>query len=55
MATSGYCRVIATSVVVFIFSLGTSSWPQDFRRSHRDAWGPRYKAAPRGGQMQRRV
>ena len=54
MTTSGYCRVIATSVVVFIFSLGTSSWPQDFRRSHRDAWGPRYKAAPRGGQVQRR-
>ena len=54
MTTSGYCRVMATSVVVFIFSLGTSSWPQDFRRSHRDAWGPRYKAAPRGGQVQRR-
>ena len=54
MTTRGYCTVMATSVVVFIFSLGTSGWPQDFRRSHRDAWGPRYKAAPRGGQVQRR-
>ena len=54
MTTRGYCTVMATSVVVFIFSLGTSGWSQDFRRSHRDAWGPRYKAAPRGGQVQRR-
>ena len=54
MATRLYCRIMATTVVVFVFSLSTSVWPQGFIRTHRDAWGPRYKAGPRGGQAPRR-
>ena len=54
MATRGYCRVMATSVVVFIFSFSAAVWAQGFPRGHRDAWGPRYKAAPKGSQILRR-
>jgi PAP2 superfamily len=54
MAARGYCRVMATTVVVFICSFGTSVWPQGFPRGHRDAWGPRYKTASRGSQTPRR-
>ena len=43
-----YCRLMATIVAVFIFSSSASLWAQGFPRGHRDAWGPRYKAAPRG-------
>ena len=54
MTTMGYCRVMATTMVVFICSFNTSVWPQGFSAGHRDAWGPRYKAAPRGSQISRR-
>jgi len=54
MTTRDYCRLLATTAIVFIFSLGTSVSSQDFPLSHRDAWGPRYKSAPRDGQVQRR-
>jgi hypothetical protein len=54
MTTRGYCRVMATTMVVFICSFNTSVWPQGFSAGHRDAWGQRYKAAPRGSQISRR-
>ena len=33
MATKVYCRILATTVMVFVFSLGNSVWPQGFPRS----------------------
>ncbi len=54
MANRGYCRVMATTVVVFIFSLNSSVGSQGFPKGHRDALGPRYKAAPGGSQIPRR-
>ena len=54
MTRRSYCRAMTTTVVVFIFSFGTSVWPQGFSRGHRDAWGLRYKAAPKGSQILRR-
>ena len=53
MTARDYCRVMTTTVVVFICSFGTSVWPQGFPRGHRDALGPRFKAAPGGRQMPR--
>ncbi len=47
MTTRGYCRAMATTVVVFIFSSGASLCAQGFPRGHHDALGPRFKAAPR--------
>ena len=54
MDNRGYCRVMATTVVAFIFSLTSSVWSQGFPRGHRDALGPRYKTAPEGRQIPRR-
>ena len=51
MATKFYCRIMATTVVVFVFSFVTSVWPQGFPRGHSDALGPRYKAAPQRSQI----
>jgi hypothetical protein len=39
-------KLLAATIGIFILSLGVSVWAQGFFRGHRDAWGPRYKAAP---------
>ena len=54
MATTSCCRLMAALVAAFIFSSSASLWPQDFPRGHRDALGPRYKAAPGGSRIPRR-
>jgi PAP2 superfamily len=54
MSTSCYCRITATTVLAFIFSFGPNVWAQGFPRGHRDALGPRFKAAPRSSQQPRR-
>jgi hypothetical protein len=54
LSIEGYCRVMATTVVVFIFSLTSSVWSQGFPRGHRDALGPRYKDAPGDHRIPRR-
>src|SRR5215510_4948333 len=54
MAARLYRRIMATTVAVFVFNLSNSVWPQGFLRAHRDAWGLRYKAGPRGSQAPRK-
>ena len=54
MAARLYCRIMATTVAVFVFNLSTSVWPQGFLRAHRDAWGLRYRVGPRGSQAPRK-
>jgi hypothetical protein len=54
MAATTLCRLITAILAVFIFSSSDSLWAQGFPRGHRDAWGPRYKAAPKGSQIRRR-
>lgn len=49
MIRRSYCRAMATTVVVFIFSSSAGLWAQGFPRGHHDALGPRYQAAPRQG------
>jgi hypothetical protein len=52
MTARGYCRLMATTVIVFIFSFTGVLWAQGFPRGHRDALGPRYDAAPGGSHSQ---
>ena len=54
MTPTNLCRLITAILAVFIFSSSASLWAQGFPRGHRDAWGPRYKAAPKGSQILRR-
>jgi hypothetical protein len=54
MTTKRYCRITTTTVLAFIFSFGPMVWAQGFPRGHRDALGPRFKAAPGHGQPPRR-
>jgi len=54
MSTRCYCRIMATTVLVLVFSLGPMVWGQGFPRGHRDALGPRFNAAPGHRQQPRR-
>jgi hypothetical protein len=54
MSTQCYCRIMATTVLVFVFSFAPMVWGQGFPRGHRDALGPRFKAAPGYRQQPRR-
>src|SRR5215469_10911121 len=46
MAARLYCRIMATTVAVFVFNLSTSVWPQGYPRGHGDVLGPRFKPGP---------
>jgi hypothetical protein len=54
MATKVYCRILATAVIVFVFSMVNSVWGQGFPHGHNDALGPRYKASPGRNPISRR-
>lgn len=54
MVATRCCRLMAALVAAFIFSLNGSLWAQGFPRGHRDALGPRFKAAPGDSKIPRR-
>ena len=51
MVATLYCRLMAALVAAFIFSSSDSLWAQGFPGGHRDALGPRFRAAPGGSKI----
>src|SRR5262245_60257637 len=51
MVATPSCRQMAALLAAFIFSSGGSLWAQGFPRGHRDALGPRFRAAPGGSKI----